>query len=175
MGCGRSRWVPPVPDLPLTRTMSFVTPEQLEMLLPLACAWAAAQEQAILQSGVALTDEQIADARRVGVMRPERVRLLGVPVIPTPSHPALAAASEATRLISPLTIGHTLRYGIFIHEDYWGQRRLVVHELVHTMQYERLGGIEAFLRQYLLECITIGYPAAPMEQEAKRIERETCA
>ena len=155
--------------------MSFLTPQQFEMLLPLACTWAAEQERVILQSGVALTEEQIADATRVGVAQPERVRLLRVPEIPTPSHPVLAQAAEATSLISPFTIGLTLRYGIFIRDDYWGQRRLVVHELAHTMQYERLGGIEAFLRQYLHECITIGYPEAPMEQEAKRIEHETCA
>ena len=42
----------------------------------------------------------------------------------------------------------------------------IAHELAHTEQYERLGGIEPFLRQYLSECLTIGYPAAPMEQEA---------
>ena len=58
------------------------------MLLPLACAWAAEQEQAILQSGVALTEAQIADARRVGVIRPDRVRLLKVQEIPKPIHPA---------------------------------------------------------------------------------------
>jgi len=158
-----------------TRTMSFLTPQQFELLLPLACAWAAEQEQIILQAGVALTEAQIADAKRVGVTHPERVRLLEVQEIPTPSHPALAAAAEATTLISPSTIGLTLRYGIFIRADCWGQRRLVVHELAHTMQYERLGSIEAFLRQYLHECITIGYLAAPMEQEAKRIEHEMCA
>ena len=28
------------------------------------------------------------------------------------------------------------------------------------------GGIRPFLSQYLRECLTIGYPAAPMEQEA---------
>ena len=60
----------------------------------------------------------------------------------------------------------------FIHSDCWDQRRLVVHELAHTMPYERLGSIEAFLRQYLHECLTIGYPEAPMEQEAKRIEHQ---
>ena len=101
--------------------------------------------------------------------------MLRVPEIPTPNHPELAAAAEATGLISPFTIGLTLRYGIFIHADCWGQRRLIVHELAHTMQYERLGSIEAFLRQYLHECNTIGYPEAPMEQEAKRIEQEMCA
>ena len=94
--------------------------------------------------------------------------------IPTQRHPVLVTAVEATRLISPCTIGLTLRYGIFIRGDHWDSRRLVVHELAHTMQYERLGSIEAFLKQYLHECITIGYPAAPMVQEAKRIEREMC-
>lgn len=127
-----------------------------------------------MQSGVALTDEQIDDARRVGITKPERVRLLRVPKIPTPSHPELAAAAEATSLISPLTFGLTLRYGILIRQDDWGHRRLVVHELAHTMQYERLGSIEAFLRQYLYERLTLGYRTAPMEQEAKRIEHEMC-
>lgn len=154
--------------------MSALTPEQFELLLPRACAWAEEQERYILRAGVALTEGQTADARRIGVKRPDLVRLLQVPEVPVPSHPALAAAAEATSLISPLTIGLTLRFGIFIRADSWGQRRLIVHELAHTMQYERLGGIEAFLRQYLHECITVGYPAAPMEQEAMRIEREIC-
>jgi hypothetical protein len=41
-----------------------------------------------------------------------------------------------------------------------------LHELVHTAQYERLGGIVAFLRKYLSECATSGYRAAPLEEEA---------
>ena len=86
----------------------------------------------------------------------------------------MVTAGEATSLISPCTIGFTLRYGISVRDDHWDRRRLVVHELAHTMQYEQLGSIEAFLRQYLHECITIGYPAAPIEQQATWIERETC-
>ncbi len=144
--------------------MSILTPQQFEALLPLACAWAEEQERAILQSGVALTDAQIDDARRIGVAQPNKVRLLQVPAIPNPTHPVLAAAAMATGLISTNTIGLTLSHGIFIRADFWGQRRLVAHELAHTMQYERLGGIEPFLRQYLHECVTIGYPDAPMEQ-----------
>src|SRR5262245_58396041 len=138
--------------------MSILTPQQFETLLPLACAWAAEQERAILKSGAALTETQLTDARRVGVARPERVRLLRVPEIPSPYYPVLSAAAEATHLISPFTIGLTLRYGIFIRTECWGRRRLVVHELAHTLQYERLGSIEAFLRQYLQECLTLGYP-----------------
>ena len=51
---------------------------------------------------------------------------------------------------------------------------IIVHELVHTMQCERLGGLYAFLKQCLWECIEIGYPQARMEQEAVRIASEIC-
>jgi hypothetical protein len=98
---------------------SLFTEDQFETLLPLACAWATEQEDIILQSGVALTKAQMADARLVGVVQPERVRLLKVPMIPTPSHPALAVAAESIRLLSPFTIGLALRYGIFIQAKYW--------------------------------------------------------
>ena len=54
------------------------------MLLPLACEWAAAQEQRILATGEALSDTMLGDARLVGVADPERVRLLYVPEIPIP-------------------------------------------------------------------------------------------
>ena len=53
-------------------------------------------------------------------------------------------------------------------------RELVFHELVHTLQYERLGGFQPFLQRYLHECITIGYPAAPMEQEAVTTTASLC-
>ena len=135
-------------------------------MLPLAATWAEEQERRILREGVPLTPAQFGDARTIGVAHPERVRLLSVPRIPVPENPMLRAAAEATQLISPSTAGLTVRCGIFIRVDCWGDRGLVFHELVHTLQYERLGGFEPFLRQYLHECLTIGYPAAPMEQEA---------
>src|SRR5262245_62516648 len=109
---------------PTGPTVSIITPEQLEMLLPLACAWAVGQERAIVQSGVGLSESQLADARQVGVARPERVRLLRVAQIPVPTAPALAAAARATNLISPLTHGLTFRYGIFIRADILNQSQL---------------------------------------------------
>lgn len=146
--------------------MSAFTFEQFRALLPLASQWAQEQEQTILRHGATLSLAEADDARAIGVMHPGRVRLLKVEHIPIPDHPSLRAASEATQLISPLTGGLTVRYGIFIRADWWRERRLIVHELVHTSQYERLGGFEPFLQQYLFECLTLGYPDAPMEQEA---------
>jgi hypothetical protein len=151
-----------------------ITPEQFEFLLPLACQWAAAQEQHILAVGAPLSQMALADARRAGVTQPERVRILYVPEIPIPEHPALRAAAEQTQLISPLTGGLTLRYGIFIRADCAYSREMVVHELGHTAQYERHGGFESFLRQYLSECLTIGYPEAPMEQEVISLTARIC-
>jgi len=153
---------------------SSITSEQFETLLPLACQWAAAQEQRILAQGEPLSDSELADARRIGVAAPERVRLLYVPEIPIPEHPALRAAAEETQLISPLTGGLTLRHGIFIRSDCRFHRAMIVHEFGHTAQYERFGGFEPFLRQYLFECLTAGYPEAPMEQEVIILTARIC-
>jgi len=148
-----------------------VSYDQLAGILPLACEWVAQQEQMILHAGVLLTPAQLTDARQVGVRAPDRVRLLSVPAIPRPEDPQLYAAAQAARFLTPGTIGLTLRYGIYLHADYWGNRALLAHELVHSAQYERLGGIEPFLRQYFSEVLAFGYTRAPLEQEAVRVAR----
>lgn len=139
---------------------------QFERLIPLAARWAETLEARILSEGVLLSEEETADALALGVRAPERVRLLCLASVPTPDDLALRTAAAAVEFLTPATRGLALRYGIFIRVDCWRERGLIAHELVHTEQYERLGGIEPFLRQYLGECLTIGYPAAPMEQEA---------
>jgi hypothetical protein len=150
------------------------TQELFKILLPIAVAWAEEQEKIILRDGIQLTDSQIADARQLKISQPNKVRLMSVPSIPMPEEPSIKAAIKATQLISPLTAGLTVRYGIFIRSDCWRDRKLLVHELVHTSQYERLGGFFPFLEEYLRQCITIGYPAAPMEQEAIRLSSSIC-
>ena len=132
------------------------------------------QEQRILATGEALSNTMLASARLVGVSAAERVRLLYVPEIPIPDDPALRAAVEETHFLSPLTRGLTLRYGIFIRSDCRSDRTMVIHELGHIAQYERLGGFEPFLRQYLFECLAIGYPEAPLEQEVIELTARIC-
>jgi len=46
--------------------------------------------------------------------------------------------------------------------------------MAHTMQCEKFGGFYPFLKKYLWECIEIGYPEAPLEQEAVRIASDLC-
>jgi hypothetical protein len=49
---------------------------QFETLLPLAVKWAAAVEARVLREGVPLNEQELADARAMGVREPGRVRLL---------------------------------------------------------------------------------------------------
>jgi hypothetical protein len=148
---------------------------RFDALLPLAAAWATEQEQEILRDGVSLSLEEIADARTIGVNEPDRVRLLRVETIPRPMQPQLRAACDAIDFLTPATRGLTLGHGIFIRSDCWRDRSLIVHELVHVAQYERLGGILPFLRRYLFECLTVGYSTAPLELEAIAVTARVCA
>jgi len=43
-----------------------------------------------------------------------------------------------------------------------------------TSQYEKLGGFLPFLRKYLLQLINMGYPEAPLEQEAIKLAEKIC-
>ena len=150
------------------------TAKRLKWYLPLATAWVLQQERFILENGVPLSDFQLADAKLVGVAKPERVRLFRVEQIPLPEHPELEEMKQAMKLTTPALPGLTLRYGIYLRASHWGQRRVVVHELAHTAQYERLDGVRAFLECYLYQCLAIGFTSAPMEQEAIAITQRIC-
>jgi hypothetical protein len=138
----------------------------LPVIVPIATAWVRGGEREALREGQPLNPGQLADARAVGIAAPERVRLLKVPAVPTLRHPVLRPLAWLTRRVFPDTAGITFRYGILIRNDCWGDRHLLVHELAHVAQYERLGGIAPFLRAYLRECLAEGYPFGPLEQEA---------
>jgi hypothetical protein len=142
---------------------------QFDRLLPMAAKWVQRQEKRLLRIGVPLSDRELTDARAIGVAEADRVRLLQLDRVPFPTDPMLEAAAAAIQFLTPATQGLALRYGIFVRSDCWRDRALIAHELVHVMQYERLGGILPFLRQYLSECVTIGYPDAPLEREAIRV------
>jgi hypothetical protein len=112
----------------------------------------------------------LADAQGIGVRHPERVRLRVVDHVPGGIPRWLRKVMRPLGLYSASTSGMSLRYGIFIRSDRWGDRQLVCHELVHTRQYEQLGGIRRFLKPYLFEYLASpGYPFGPLEQEARKL------
>ena len=141
----------------------------IRVILPFTCAWAQRQESIIFRTGVPLPPAEIITAKRLGILHPERVRLRAVSQVP-PLNWLLRWVGQRLGVVSGQTIGMALRYGIFIREEHWGDRRLLAHELAHVAQYERLGGFHGFLKQYLPECINPGYPLGDLELEAKQAE-----
>lgn len=139
-------------------------------LLPYVMRWAQTQERIILRDGVPLSAEQSEIARLVGVQAPDKVRVLGVDIMPLPLPPALHRLARRLGLVSSYIAGMTLQFGIYLRADCCGNQRLLAHELAHVAQYERLGGFRAFLRQYLRECIAPGYPRGALEREARHAE-----
>ena len=151
------------------------TLDQMEQLLPLAAQWAIEQERRVLCEGVPLSDAELADAKAIGVRNPERVRLLPVDSILVPVHPMLKAAAASINFITAAPSGLALDNGIFVRADQWRDRSLIVHELVHTAQYQRLGGVLPFLQTYIFQCATVGYQQAPLELEAAATAERICS
>ncbi len=143
-------------------------------LLPLACEWAERQQEHILGNGMSLTESQMDDARLAGVSSPERVRLLEVEHVPQPENPMLLSIGQQAGFFTDGTEGLAIGHGIFVTSNRRQDRRLIVHELVHVSQYERLGGISQFLQQYVTECLTDGYDSGPLENEARETATRIC-
>lgn len=153
----------------------MINPLQFMQLLPKAIKWSQEQEQEILRNGIPLSSDQLRDANRIPLTNPSQVRLMRVGQIPLPADPELKAAARAINLITPNTVGLCLRYGIYLRTDYWNNREMTIDELIHTSQYERLGGHQQFLTQYLTECLQYQYPLNPLEQEALKKSKQICS
>src|SRR4051794_18144376 len=94
-------------------SMSMITPEEFQRLIPLACRWAETQERIIIETGRALTADEQELARHMGIMRVERIRVLEVDEVPAPEQLQLRVAAQQVGLFGSETAGMTLRYGIF--------------------------------------------------------------
>ncbi|MDQ2823943.1 MAG: hypothetical protein M3R29_00635 [Verrucomicrobiota bacterium] len=144
--------------------------------MPFAYQWAKAQEDFVLADGTPLTPRQIADARRAGIQDCSRVRVLVVDRIPLPDHPELAEAARRTGIITHDTRCVGFGHAVIIRADSWGDRELLMHNLVHIAQCERSGGLEQWVGQYLGNRQTCAkFTIGSFEDEARRIAREICA
>jgi hypothetical protein len=153
-----------------------VDQQTFQQLLPLAYEWARAQEEFVLGRGVPLGPRHLTDARLAGVKDCSRIRVLVVDRIPLPDNPELAEAAGRTGILTIDTRCVGFGHALIVRADSWGNRELILHNLVHVAQCERSGGLEQWIRQYLGDrnsCpeFTIG----SLEEEARRTAREICA
>jgi hypothetical protein len=146
-----------------------ITKEQVEFLTPLAIQWATEEEAHALAHGEPLNEQETIYAKKNGILHPEKIRLLKVSSIPSPKNPILKkAADEMGNQLSGAG-GLTLNYAIFIRQELWRNLRLIVHELAHTVQYERFGGL-SLLKQFIWEYAD--YPNGSLEREAISTEEK---
>jgi hypothetical protein len=140
-----------------------------EKILPDATEWVQAQSEIGLSTGRLLSPEELADARRVGVLAPEKIRLVVAPALPLPDDAALRETAVSRGLLRPEFRGLTLGYAIFIVEGHLS-RKLLSHECRHVHQYENAGAIREFLVEYLAQIVRFGYHDAPYEIDARHYE-----
>ena len=147
-----------------------------EHLLPLAYDWCKANEAFVLAHGAPLGLRQLADARRAGVQDCSKIRLLVVDRIPLPEDSELAEAARHVRILTEETRCVGFGYAIIIRADAWGDRELLVHNLVHIAQCERSGGLEAWVGRYLTNRRTCAqFTVGTLEEEARLLAREICS
>jgi hypothetical protein len=147
----------------------MIAPEIVVRVFPKAVQWATEMQEDILEHGQRLLLENRRDAEAIGVRWVDTVRFVVLDRMPLPSDPGLQRLVLETGLITERTAGITFGHGIVLKNDSY-DRRLMAHELAHVMQYERFGGVEAFIKEYVKEVASPpGYPNGPLEQEAARL------
>jgi hypothetical protein len=150
--------------------------QAFQTILSLAIPWAKEQEELILARGVSLVAQHLADARLVGVQDPSRIRVLVVERLPLPENPLLAQFAREKQILTTASRGCTFGYGIMIRADCWGDRELLVHNLVHVAQCERIPDLETCIREYVSDRTQCAkFTTGSFEEEARRITRQICA
>lgn len=129
-----------------------------------AALWSRRRECGILRRGKELPAEFLDFARAIGIEGPEGIRVELVPFVPLPLPRPIVGVLRNLGFPILEAAGMALGRGVAIVTD---NPALLRHELVHVLQYQRLGGHLNFMRVYLFECLFHGYFAAPLEIEAR--------
>jgi len=154
----------------------MIDQQKFEQLVPLAYQWAKQQEDFVLAHGFPLTARLLDDARLAGVRDCSKIRVLIVDRIPLPDDPELAAATRNAGVITNETRCMGFGHAIIIRDDCWGDRELLLHNLIHIAQCEECGGLEPWIYRYLGDRRNCAkFTLGSLEEEARGRAREMCA
>lgn len=144
---------------------SIAEQQWLQTVLPQAIDWMETQEGEFIARGQQLTEQEMVLAKKMGVEKPDRIRIIVTEHFPIPTEQPLRDELISLGFDFAKLAGLTLGYAILIHPQEAKATWLLSHEFVHVAQYERMG-LEKFLGRYLLELKRFGYAHAPLEVEA---------
>lgn len=108
-------------------------------------------------------------ARELGIEKPNEIRFLVADPVPLPAPMWLRKIVEKIGFPAIGVAGLCLRSGLYFQSKRDVRESTVRHELVHTLQYQRLGSMMSFMRRYVFECLAYGYCSAPLEVEARAL------
>jgi len=136
--------------------------------LPIAWWWVSRHRRHILENGRPLSSDEHNIARTLGIVRCDEIRIWSVNTVPSPGGALLRGLGRVAGVSTHGAKGMALGHGIYLESAQANRRSLIAHELVHVLQYERLGGTWPFLREYLRQCLRQGYWSAELEIEARQ-------
>lgn len=134
-----------------------------DALAPALARWTLDRERSILNAAAPLPASMVSFAAELGITSPETLRLELVDQVALPVTKQWVALARGIGIPLFNPSGMCLGRGISATST---NPSLIRHELVHTLQFQRLGGHQAFMWRYIFECLRFGYAAAPLEIEA---------
>ncbi len=133
---------------------------------PLVALWIDRQEERIIAEGISLEKHLCDWASEIGIQNAEQIRVLSIDQIPLPCPAFLFPIIERLGFPTLSTVGMCMNRGIYLRTDLKKIDPVLKHELVHTLQYQRLAGTRNFIEEYLFQCLNDGYNNSLLEQEA---------
>jgi hypothetical protein len=140
--------------------------KMLPTIVPLVLEWVMSVERDLKAGSRTLTADEKSDAIALGITHPDAVRVAIVDHLPEPS-PELKHLAQQLRILTPGTLSLSFGRLIVIKKDAPDIHQLVLHGLVHALQTERCGGVQAFLTEYFKQCLNDGHENCAMEVEAR--------
>ncbi|MEM1085699.1 MAG: hypothetical protein AAGI48_16445 [Verrucomicrobiota bacterium] len=135
-----------------------------DAVAPSLARWSQRREKHILLHGETLPESLQQFAADLEIDDPESLRLELTKRIPVPVPDPLVRLARSLGLPVFHPAGMCLGRGISaVSKD----PAVLRHELVHTAQFQRLGGHFRFMHRYVVECLSLGYFDAPLEIEAR--------
>jgi len=138
---------------------------QVQTLLPAAEKFVVRNQEKALRLGHPLTSKYLRIAKELGIDKADKIRIYTVHDLPAPQDQKLADAARALGYNSPDIVAYTYGYGIWIKDGNQDNNGVLIHELIHVRQAERMG-LKEQIRQYLTQLFIFGYRQAPLEVEA---------
>ncbi len=157
--------------LSITTYANAAQPDVTEFLqvLPQYVEWAKHIDEEGQKAGKPLNKAELQIAKDVGVIHPEKIRIVYVDSVPYPyENPILKEMGERIGFIGEgiTNNAQVFGYSIYVRKGFTLDTPKLAHEFVHVKQIEQAASLLEYSKKHLVDMATYGYADAPYEKEA---------